>query len=181
VPYPISRPYTWPETPFHKTSPYSHTQSHWGITSALPPPCSRLNVNHIQQTHTLQINDPFVTYLCRPCLEQHITVKLATRTNITVKMPEGTRRLPQTNPHTLPSLHSLTWVHSYFHLPAEGKIFSAVYHTLQPSYFSNRKLLPTRPPRTVQKIHTQTNKTPPIVDFTWHPQCFLHCISFSLL
>jgi len=127
---------------------------------------SRLNVNHTQQTHTLQINDPSLTYLCRPCLEQHIAVQLPTHTDITVQMPKGNRRLPQTNPHTIPPLHSLTWVHSYFHLPADGKIFSAVYHTLQTSYFPYRKLLPTRPPRTVQKIHTQTNKTPPNVDFT---------------
>ena len=45
-------------------------------------------------------------------------------------MPKGNRRLPQTNPHTLPPIHSLTWVHSYFHLPADGKnFFSSVPHT----------------------------------------------------
>ena len=67
--------------------------------------------------------------------------------------------------HNLHSTLSLEYIHTFIYR-LTVKIFSAVYHTLQPSYFSNRKLLPTRPPRAVQKIHTQTNKTPPIVDLT---------------
>jgi hypothetical protein len=159
----------------------SSVVGHRCVPSTLPPPCSRLNVIHIQQTHTLQINDSSHTYLCRPCLEQHITVKLSTSTNITVQVPKSNRRLSRTKPHTLPSFHALTRIHSYFHLPADGEIFSELYHAFQPSYFPNRKLLFTRPSRTVNKIHTQMHQTSPTVDLTWQSQCFLHCIYLSLL
>jgi hypothetical protein len=59
----------------------------------------------------------------------------------------------------VPYLHStfsLEFIHTFIY-PADREFFSEVYCTPQPSYFSNRQLLFTRSPRTVQKIHTQTN------------------------
>jgi hypothetical protein len=90
--------------------------------------------------------------------------------------PKSNRRLSQTNPHTLPSFHAVTRIHSYFHLLADGEFFSEFYHALQPSYFPNRKLFFTRSPRTVHKIHAQTDQTSPTVDLIRQSQSFLHCI-----
>jgi hypothetical protein len=101
-----------------------------------------------------------------PCLEQHITVKLSTSSNITVKVSKSNRQLPQTNPHTTPLFHPLTRIHSYVHLSADGEIFPELYYTLQSPHSPNRELLFTRSSRTVQKIHTQTNQTSAIVDLT---------------
>ena len=82
--------------------------------------------------------------------------------------------------HYLHSTLSLEYIQTFIYWLTE-KIFQQCTTHSNPLFFPNRKLLPTQPPRTVQKIHTQTHKTPLIVDLTQHPQCFLHCISFSLL
>ena len=100
---PLPRCHTWLQTPFYQTYHLRNTQ---GFRHPSPThPSSRLefNVNQYQQTHPLQTNRSFYTFICCPRLEQYIILQLLSSARLTVCL-RVIGNYPRRTP--IPLLHS---------------------------------------------------------------------------